>query len=551
MKFTDELKDKLGATVSETIKTAEDYERIRRTLRRKAQSDFWFFCYHVLDFQDMDNPFHINFCERYQKRISRNFNIYLMPRGHLKTTCITVAGSIFALIQDWFTLPSGKKVRGQNLRILIGNAKLENAIDIVADIKHVFTSNEFFAWLFPEYIPDETWIKGRGIGKWTQERIDLPCSKLAGRKEGNIQVISTGASKVSKHYDIIKLDDVVNDENIDTKILRDKTESWYKNMLQLRNDPITSIVEIVGTRWHYDDLYGRLINKELARRNKAKEDGKDVVPVYLIYRRKAKEDGEPIWPERFTSEELDRLKYEELGAYKYSCQYDNDPVPEEDAKFQRNHIKFIDNLDIPTNVVNFAAVDMADEDTTNGDFYVVTIGSFDVVGKMYIREIIRGRFSQFEFLNKVYNACLRWKPVRVGVETTGFQKGILRGYKAQANKNGWFIPWVEINRGKTSKFTRTIGLQPRVERGDFYIEENIPNLEWAIEEMITFPKGVHDDILDTFVDLENIYYAASDSHVIQESVDPNTFDGYFGKLENATFEESEEQDFLSVEGLFA
>ena len=129
--------------------------------------------------------------------------------------------------------------------------------------------------------------------------------------------------------------------------------------------------------------------------------------------------------------------------------------------------------------------------------------------------------------------------------------GILRGYKAQANKNGWFIPWVEINRGKTSKFTRTIGLQPRVERGDFYIEENIPNLEWAIEEMITFPKGVHDDILDTFVDLENIYYAASDSHVIQESVDPNTFDGYFGKLENATFEESEEQDFLSVEGLFA
>jgi len=540
-----DLKDRIGDVVRKTIKTDADLAAARLVIKRNAQRNFWYFCYHVCGFQDIATNIHLTLCDRYQRRFLHNFNIYLLPRGHLKTTLLTVAGTIWEAVQDELILPGGKHIRGQNLRVLIGNAKLELAIDIVRDIENIVATNEMFAWLFPEYVPSESWRRGKERGKWNSERLDWPCSAQAGRKEGCVQIISAGASGTSKHFDVLKFDDVVNDENIDTKALRDKMDRWYKNILQLRNDPVSSRVCLIGTRWHYDDQYGRLIRKEMARREIAKEKGETVKPVYFIYRRKAKENGIPIWGERFTNEELDRLKYDELGSYIYSCQYDNDPVPEEDAHFKRNHIKRIDSLDIPNNLVHFAAVDLADEETTRGDFTVVTIASFDQQARMYVRQIYRGRYTQYELLQLVHMLHEKWGLQRVGVETTGFQKSLFRGYKSESARNGWYIPWMEVERGKTSKFKRTLGLQPRVERGDFYIEESIDNDEWAIEEMLTFPKGVHDDILDTLVDLENIYYAAGTPEEPEEVKPVNTYDAYIGPLADI-LDNVEDSDFLSV-----
>ncbi len=540
-------KEQLAAAIKRAVKSPEEMERLRIKLRRKAQSNLWFFCYHVCGWPDIANELHVEMCNRYQQRIGKRFRLYLVPRSHLKTTLWTVGATLWELVQDWVTLPSGKKMRGQDLRFLIVNAKLENAIDILRDIKSILIGNDMFKWLFPEYVPDEAWQRGRGKGKWTDDRIDLPCSVQAGRKEGNIEVMSVGASLVSKHYDVMKFDDPVNEDNTTTKQYRDRIHRWYRNSLQLRNDPISSRVELVGTRWHYDDLYGRIITQELKRRENQKETGEKVTPVYYIYRRKAIENGVPIWKERFTKAELDWLKHEELGSYIYSCQYDNDPVPEEDAHFKRSDINFVDELDVPINVLNFAAVDLADEETTRGDFTVITIASFDDRGKMYVREIMRGKYSNHEILQLVYRATKRWNLQRVGVEITGFQKGIVRGYKHEADANGWYIPWVEISRGRTSKLKRGLGLQPRVERGDFCIVEGLRNSDWLIEEMITFPLGVNDDILDTVVDIENIYYAAPKEEMITKK--ERNFAYYYGDVRN--LEDSENHlDPLSVEAYF-
>lgn len=511
LEVTQDFKERLGDIVQRTIRTDADLTAVRRAIKRKAQADLWYFSYHVCDFPDVANELHVGMCARWQKRANRRFTLNLIPRSHLKTTLWTVAGTLHELVQDWVTLPGGRQLRGQNLRFLIVNAKLDNAIDIMRDIKSIITTGDMFKWLFPEYVPDEQWQRGRGRGVWTNERIDLPCSRQAGRKEGNIEVMSVGANLTSKHYDVMIFDDPVNEDNVTTKQYRDRIHRWYRNALQLRNDPISSRVRLIGTRWHYDDLYGRLIRQEEKRRSDQQDRGEDIKPVYYLYRRKAIEKGTPIWPERFTKDELDRLKTEELGSYVYSCQYDNEPLPEEDAHFKRDHIKFIDELDLPEGLVNFVTVDMADEETTRGDFTVITVTSFDEYGSMYVREIQRGKFSQFRLLEMIHATKKRWDARLVGIETTGFQRNIVRGYKHQAEVEGWFIPWKEINRGKSSKFQRGLGLQPRVERGDFYIVEGIKDAEWLIEEMITFPLGVNDDILDTVVDAENIYYAAPES----------------------------------------
>ena len=540
---TGEFKDQVSDLVKKVIKTDTDAEQARITLRKKAQSDFWFSCYHVYGFRDVDNEFHRNLCDRYQHRYNKLFSLWLEPRGHLKTTIITVGGTVWQATQDWIRQPNGSLIRGQDIRFLIGSAKIDSAVDIIRDIETIFTQNDMFGWLFPEYVPSEAWRRGRERGKWNASRLDWPNSRRAGRKEGNVTALSVGASLVGKHVDDITLDDVVNDENITTKEMRDSIDRWYLNLLQLRDNPSGSRVRLIGTRWHYDDQYGRLIRREEAYRKQQAEANKVVKPAYFIHRTKASVDEQPLWPERFTQEHLSWLK-SHLGSYIYSCQYENDPVPEEDAHFKRNHIKRIAEIDLPGNLVTYVSTDLADEETTRGDFTIITVASFDEFGKMYVRKIIRGRFSQYEFLRLVHDACVRWSPAKVGVETTGFQKSLLRGYKAEVEKNNWYIPWAELERGKTAKFKRHLGLQPRVERGDFYIVEDIEYAEDAIEEMVQCPKGTHDDILDTFADLEHIHYSAP--KIFIESVPSQlTFEGAYGDITKLVVDDENSDDFLS------
>lgn len=507
----------------------QDIEAVRQLLRQRCKADLWFLCYHVLEMEDINTELHMDMCERWQKRRNRRYTMWLIPRGHLKTSLWTRGGTIQEFLID------------PDQRALVVNAKLENAIDIIADIRSDFETRELLRWLFPEYCPDLVTKELRQRCKWGVNRIDFPCSKYAGRKEGNIQCMGVEASLVSKHYDLFIFDDPINDINSENKPYRDKVFRWYRNALQLRDSP-ASRVRLIGTRWHHDDTYGRLITAELKRRQAQVENGEQVKPKYLIYHRQVVEPVEaggeeiiglqnvkPIWPERYSKQDIEDLR-EENGSYIFSCQWMNMPVDDEDAVFKRGDVLVAPYYTIPDEVVNFLAIDMADEETTQGDFTVLTIASFDKAGKMYVRECHRGKFLPSEILEKTWRLCQKWSVAKCGIEVTGFQRTIYKEYKRTASELGWAIPWVPMQRGKTSKRKRILAMQPRVERGDFYVEEGIENFDHIMDEVLTYPRPVHDDILDTLADLEAIYYSAPQA--AEEPEDPTIFDNYFGTLDD-------------------
>ncbi len=229
-------------------------ERIRVLIRNKCKDDLWYFAYHACNFKDIATELHTEMCERWMARRHRRFSLWLIPRSHLKTTLWTIAGALWELIND------------PHQRILLVSARLDNAIDMMRDIESIISTNEVFRWLFPEYCYDLAPKNLRNHCKVLSTRIDVPCSKYAGRKEGNIEVMSVGANLTSKHYDLIQFDDPVNEDNTTTKEYRDRIWKWYRNALQLRDNPITSRIRIIGTRWHFDDIYARIIKREQKRR---------------------------------------------------------------------------------------------------------------------------------------------------------------------------------------------------------------------------------------------------------------------------------------------
>jgi predicted phage terminase large subunit-like protein len=187
------------------------------------------------------------------------------------------------------------------------------------------------------------------------------------------------------------------------------------------------------------------------------------------------------------------------------------------------------------------ACDIAVEETEQGDYWVISVASFDTLGRMYVREVIRERMLTSSFLEHVTQLVKKWHPSRVGIENTAFQKTLNKTYREYAATKGINIPWHELERGKSSKRKRIMALQPRVERGDFYVDERMKNLEYVIEEMTTYPRAPFDDVLDTMADLESMFYSGPE--VAKQPEATNTYNAYHGSLED---DEDTHEDASSI-----
>lgn len=509
--------DMLPPQMQSVALDADQVEAMRMRMRRTAVNDLWFFNYHVCGYKDIDNPLHKAMCRVWQKRIEFPNTMWQVPRSHLKTCLWTVGGNLWEAVR-------AKLKFDTDLRFLISSGKDDKSEAFLSDIRNIIESGEVFRWLFPEFCYDKAPDELRKRAKVKGSRLDFPNSRYAGAKEGTFNTGSMESDRTGFHYDRLHYDDFIDEKNSESALMLERGWRWWRNQQPLKVGP-DSIMRVVGTRWDYDDSYGRIEDIELADRQAQEEQGKPVNPSWLFFKKavwEQDEDGNyvkdkdgdriPIWPERYNNEEIEKIRRAMASPYLFSCQYENNPIPDESATFKRTDIKEIDELYIPENVNNFIAVDLAEEEAIKGDYTVITVASFDEHARMYVREIVRYRnMTVYEATQHIWRLTQRYKPIRVGVETVAFQKSLLRSYKHEAARNGWNIPWTEIKRGNSSKHHRIRGLQPRTQRGDFYVVKNLTNLDAMTDEMVRFPKGSHDDILDTLADLEAIYWEAAPS----------------------------------------
>lgn len=525
-------------------------EGYRDAFRERCLNDPWFLFFHVLGYKDIDNSLHRDMVTRWQRRKHRLMTMWQVPRSHLKTSLWTIGFTIWELLHD------------PNMRILIVSGKYEMAEDILADVRSHFDSNPVFRWLFPEYCLDlakqkEEYRSQARYCNWTGHRIDLPCGSRINKKEGNIEVLAGESAKPGKHYDLLLYDDLVNEENVATRHYRGKIWTWFLNSYQLRDRPKgegASRIRVIGTRWHYDDIYGRIEEQEMRYRE---ETGRK---KWLLYRRSivepaltggqrilGRDNVVSLWPERYTKQTIEDLKVN-VGPFIFAHQFMNDPVSSEDQIFNLEDIQLVSEFEIPQRVVNYAAVDLCEEAEKGGDYFVVTVASFDSDGNMWVRTITRGRILPFEALELIISICELWDVQAIGIEEVGFQKSIKKFYDAEARRQGYHIPWKPMKRAGRTKLSRILGLEPMVASRRFFVDEDCPNLAELINEMtqITLAQmPAHDDILDTLSDIYTIHRQANPRSEIRVA-NPNALETQF-PLEDLLAEELDENLLRTAE----
>lgn len=489
----------------------EFIEEIRQLLRTRCKEDLWYLCYGVLGFKDTNTPLHKEMCATWVKRQHLYYTLWEAPRFHLKTTLWVIGDTIReALINP-------------NLTQIIISAKIDNCTSMLLTIIAQFETNEVLQWLFPEYVPKFASVEVRKRCKWTSERVDFPARNNWISTSGNIEVMSVGASMVSKHYDMLRFDDTVNDINAATIPSCETTYNWFLDSWQLRVSD-QSRMRITGTPWSFADYYQREIEKE----RRAREAGDE--PDLRVYRRPViDKKGQPIWSDRFSKKALKKMK-KRIGSYKFACNFLLNPVPEGIAFFKRKQIHFLNELEVPTNVSTFIAVDLSEEDSNTPDHTVIVVVSINEFGRWYVRDIVRGKFYPLSIMETVARLAKKYSAEKVVVDATGFQTTIFKEYLRWSDTNRIYVPWVPMKFGKSSKPGRIRALQPIFERGDFWAVDGLVEYDTMEQELVTFDRGRSDDIIDALSMIQIIYYDAPE--VDMAKVEPASLNALYGDIRN-------------------
>lgn len=461
--------------------------RLREKRREKALSNFFYFSkvvYGNVDLVEM----HQELCDFVDT--PGEYKLILEPRSSLKSSVVTQSYALWRLVRD------------PNIRILIDSEEHSRAKDFVKAIKTCIEQNETFRELFGALDVK----KNQPSWTWTESAFTIS-TRTKFTKEANLMCMGLDSTRTGYHYDLIIMDDMVSDKNTKTDAQLRKTVDHYQLMLSIL-DPGKEMI-VIGTRWHFADLYGYLLAEDERRIKKGRK------PEWMkLIRAAILPNGDLLWPERLTKDFL-RDKRERQGVYKFSCQYLNDPSGGEDAIFKKEWLKFF--TEVPETALSISIVmDPSLGKNKKSDYTAITIQARDHFNNRYILRVMRGRWNPTKAL-EMFVYARQWVikqydvVPRCGIETQAFQ-WVLKHNLLELMRKGR-IPQFKVHElTRTTDTTKHLAIErlvPLFERGFIHlrghsVEKCSPGAKFLIEEYLQFPMGKFDDIMDTMAYHEEI-----------------------------------------------
>lgn len=464
---------------------------IARLLKHKqrALTDFYFFCKHILGYDLMREHAHRKLCAFVTKEIERGegeqaIKLILMPRGSFKSSIVTVGYTLYCLVKN------------PNMTIFITNETSKKAKDFLSEIKGHINNNEKFKALFGELNSE----KKKGY-RWREDGIDI-ATRTKISKDYSIGVGSTEKSATGMHYDLIIADDLIGKSNSQTPDQLTKVDEYVNDLGAVLNPD--GMMILVGTRWHYLDLYG----KQLSLIEELGEYSNSMVMVESAER----EDGTRFFPERYSDQYLKNQR-KKWGAYFYNCQLNNRIVDKESQSVKKINKYTLTIGNVPAKKFlsacpKFVTVDLAYTNTEKSDSTAILVNAVDPeTGVWYIvhydvfkttdeTEVIRKLFAIHKHYGEHKVGIMRY-----GIEANNYRTWLQKPLEQAMRKNGIYLP-IDPPDGlkhygkQHNKNLRLRKIAPLFNFGNCYIHEDMTELEDQL--MILTYDGVkgHDDLLD-------------------------------------------------------
>jgi len=231
---------------------------------------------------------------------------------------------------------------------------------------------------------------------------------------GGLVAAGVGGAITGKGAHILVIDDPVkNREDADSETARNNTWDWYTSTAYTRLAPGGGVL-VIQTRWHDDDLAGRLIT--------AMDEGGDEFEI-VNYSAIAEEDeefrlaGEALHPERYDVDALNRIR-RAVGERDWNALYQGNPVSDEGAYFQRDWFEFYDLNELPSadELTYYTAWDLAIGTKEENDFTVGITVALDRLDNLWVVDMQRGKWDGMHIVDKIIDTWEQFKSQITGLE---------------------------------------------------------------------------------------------------------------------------------------
>lgn len=293
--------------------------------------------------------------------------------------------------------------------------------------------------------------------------------------------------------DYIIIDDPIkNRQDANSPTIRKKTFDWYTSTLYTRLEREGCIL-VTLTRWHKDDLAGRLL---CAMKNNAEADKWEVLCLPANYEAANAQpydirttEGEALWRWKYDEKALRTMKAT-MGSFEWAALYQQRPQPAEGSIIKPQWIKYYTSLpNIDETIISW---DMTFKDTDGTDYVVGSVWGKSGADA-YLIDLVRRRMSFTDTLSVFRQLVNRYPRARAKlVENKANGPAIIDTLRHQ-------IPGILPVNPTGSKQARCYAVSYLFESGNVYIPK--PELKnWVnayVEELTQFPSGVHDDQVDS------------------------------------------------------
>lgn len=393
--------------------------------------------------------------------------IFCMPPRHGKTEQATKRLTAYA--------------SGKNPAWDIGVASYSDSMaqDMGADTRAILTSPQH-KQVFPTYR-----LRRGGTAK----------DNIQTDKGGRLVFVGRGGALTGRGMHLGIGDDLFKDhEEARSQAIRDQAWNWFTKVFMTRRMG-RKLVLLTMTRWHSDDIIGRITDPENPYYNAIEAKKWKIIRLPAI----AEEDdplrrkpGEALWPARYGLDFLEsQRRLDPLG---FEALYQQSPTVADGVLFRRENIRYYQRL--PESLRFYCASDHAVATGQRNDYTVLLKVGVDQNDDIYLIDCYWQRVKS----DVAVEAMLAMgggnsRPLIWWAEKGQISKSIGPFLRKRMQETGNFINIVEMTPA-VDKEQRAQSIAARIGMGKVFFPAGAPWTEKAINELLAFPNGLHDDFVD-------------------------------------------------------